>query len=151
MSKKLVLVLSVLALVLAFGAVNVFADDGTTPRPVYNADEDVWTSGYADGRLNAYDIAQPVAVYYTYETVTAWDSDGEAYLTNVVTSLQLWAIDGDGVGQMALSVPAAQLNAAVAAGQNVQIAAANGYAVNYSASGYFWMTAPSGYSFTWEA
>jgi len=151
MSKKLVLVLSVLALVLAFGAVNVFADDGTTPRPVYNEDEGVWTSGYQDGRLNAFDIDQPVALYYTYDVVTAWDSDGVAYAPHVVTSLQLWAIDGDGVGQMVLNVPAAQLNAAVAAGQNAQIAAANGYAVNYSTSGYFWMTAPSGYSFTWEA
>ena len=151
MSKKLVLVLTVLALVLSFGAVNVFADGGTDPHQVYVPDDGIWTSAYTDGRLNAYDINQPVAVYYTYNTVTAWDSDGVAYATNVVSGLQLWAIDGNGVGQMALNVPAAQLNAAVAAGQNVQIAASNGYTVNYSATGYFWISSPSGYSFTWAA
>ncbi len=151
MSRKLVLIVSVFALVFAFGAVNAFASGGSDPHQVYVPSNGTWTSAYTDGRLNAFDINQSVAVYYTYNTVMAWDANGVPYDTHVVSGLQLWAIDGDGVGQMVLNVPAAQLNAAVAAGHDAQIAASNGFTVNYSATGYFWISSPSGYTFTWAA
>lgn len=134
------------------GAASAFADgDETSGCMFYNEDEDVWIAGYCDGRLNAFDIAQPVAIYYSYDTVLATDEDGNPYWTDVVDAIEIWVIDSEGVGQLALRVPAAQIAPAFNAISDVQIAAVNGITLNYSPSAdAFWVTAP-GYSFVWEA
>jgi hypothetical protein len=152
MFKKIWLVVLVGALVLMVGAVNVFADgDSTAGCTFYNEDEGVTVVGYCDGRINAFDIAQPVAIYYSYDTVQALDDEGNTYLTDVVSGIELWAIDADGNGQRAMWVPLANITPAFSASSDVQIAAAHGMSLNYSPSAHaFWVTAP-GYSFAWQA
>jgi hypothetical protein len=154
MFKKVWLIVSVCALVFVFGATNVFAAGAEPTAGIcqfYNADEDMTVPGYCDGRINAFDIDQPVAIYYTYDTVQVLDDDGSAYSTDAVSGIELWAIDADGTGQLAMWVPLANITPAFGATSNVQIASAQGIALNYSPSANaFWVTAP-GYSFAWEA
>jgi hypothetical protein len=72
MFKKVWFVAMVVAVVSLLGAASVFADgDDSQGCMFYNEDEDVWVAGFCDGRLNAFDIAQPVAIYYSYDTVAA--------------------------------------------------------------------------------
>jgi len=153
MFKKIWLVALVSVLGLVGGVSNAFADDDSTTGCVfYNEDEGVPVIGYCDGRINAFDIAQSVAIYYRYETVSALDDEGNTYLTDVVSGIELWAIDADGNGHLALWVPRASITSAFSASHDVQIAAANGLTLNYSPSAHaFWVTGPGGYSFVWEA
>ncbi len=137
-------------------------DDDAEPTcpAVYNEDEDAWVTAYfCDGRLNAFDLTEPVAVYYTYAPVTVWnlvtnEDDEEIWeqgSTDVVSAIQLWAVDTNGNGQMVISVPAAQAEEAFAATENVVLASANGITLTYvPAQHVFWVTAP-GYSFAWDA
>jgi hypothetical protein len=147
MLKKVLLTTSVLVAVFVLGAVNVFADNSSPVNcRVYNEDDDMYAPGYCDGRLNAFDIDQPVAIYYTYETGTLMDDDGNAYIADVVTGIQLWAIDSEDVGQLVLNVPLSQITASTNA------VSANGYTVSYSpAAGTYTVVAPNGYTFSWEA
>ena len=167
MLKKVMLIVTVVALVLASGAVNVFAgDDDTDQCPaIYNEDDDMWVTAYfCDGRLNAFDLTQSVAVYYAYTAEPVWNlgtttnDDGqevqsmEEQMTNVVSAIHIWSIDAGGNGQLALYVPIAQIEPAFSATAPVQIAAANGIMLDYSpATHMFTVSAPDGYSFTWEA
>lgn len=168
MFKKFMLIVTAFALVLAFGAANAFAEDEAKDPAcpgVYNEDEETWVYAYyCDGRLNAFDMMQSVAIYYdhtaepTWNLVTTEDEDGEEVqvweeqMTEVVSAIHIWAIDADGNGQLALYVPVAQIEAAFSATAPVQIASANGIALNYTpASHTFTVTAPDGYSFTWDA
>lgn len=147
MLKKVLLTASIAAVVLVFGAVNVFADN-TSPIncQVYNEDDDMLAPGYCDGRLNAFDIDQPVAIYYTYEQGQLVDDDGNPYTTDVVSSIDLWAPDSDGAGQLVLSVPIEQITGT----QNT--VSRSGYTVSYSpVAKTFTVTAPNGYTFTWKA
>jgi hypothetical protein len=151
MFKKIWLIVLVGTLVVIAGAASVFAgDDSTESCTFYNEDEGVTVPGYCDGRINAFDIAQPVAIYYSYDTVQALDDEGSTYLTDVVSGIELWTIDADGNGQLALWVPLANITPAFSATTDVQIAAAHGITLNYSPAAHaFWVTAP-GYSFSWE-
>jgi len=153
MYKKVLFIVAVCVFVLSSGAVNVFAAEGDSADcQFYNADEDVWVPGYCDGRINALDIDQTVAIYYDYETVQALDSNGFPYTTNAVSEIQLWAVDGDNVGHPVLLVSDEAINAAMASTSTVQVASHNGYTLNYApATNTFWITAPDGYSFTWAA
>jgi hypothetical protein len=152
MFKKAGLILSIGVLVCVLGAASALASDASGEIcTFYNADEGVTVSGYCDGRINAFDIAQPVAIYYSYDTVQAVNDEGNTYLTDVISGIELWSIDADGNGQLALSVPLASITPAFSATSNAQIAAANGLSLNYSPAAHaFWVTAP-GYSFSWEA
>jgi predicted secreted protein len=95
-------------------------------------------------------MTQPVAIYYTYDTAQVLDDDGNWVWTDVVTGIALWSVDAEGSGQLALWVPAADVDSAFSATSDVQIAAAHGITLNYSPSGdVLWVTAP-GYSFAWE-
>jgi hypothetical protein len=147
MLKKVLLTASVIVIVFVVGAVNVFAED-TNPAlcRVYSEDDEMYAPAYCDGRLNGMDIDQPVAIYYTYEMGTLYDDDGYPYTTDVVTGIQLWAIDSEGVGQIVLNVPLAQLTG------SPHVVNASGYTVSYSpAAGTYTVAAPNGYTFTWEA
>lgn len=155
MFKKGLLVVSEVVLVLAFGLTNVFADDdGTESCPaIYNEDTETWTSDYfCDGRLNAFDVTQTAAVYYSYGLEQAWTDDGDAFWLETPDGITIWTIDSEGVGQLALWVPLAEITPAMSAATDVQIAAGNGVTLNYSpAADAFWMTGPGGYAFVWEA
>ena len=147
MLKKVLLTAFVVVAVFVLGVVNVFANDNSPVNClVYNEDDDMVAPAYCDGRLNGMDIDQSVAIYYTYEFGQLLDDDGNAYSTDIVTGIQLWAIDSEGVGQLALDVPLAQLTGS----QHVVTGA--GYTVSYSpAAGTYTVVAPNGYTFTWEA
>ncbi len=153
MSKKVLLMASVLVIVFAFGATSVLAEDDETEAcpPVYSEEYDTWVSAYyCDGRLNAFDMMQPVAIYYTYDTAQVLDDDGNWTWTDVVTGIALWSVDADSNGQLALWVPKADIVSAFSAASDVQIATAHGIALNYSPSAAaLWVTAP-GYTFAWE-
>ncbi len=161
MFKKILLITSVFVLVFAVGAVNVFAsqESGNTPTraamecpAIYNEDADTWVSAYyCDGRLNAFDITQTVAVYDDYTSVQTWDEDGNPFYIDAVSGVSLWVIDWNDAGQLALYVPESSIQAAVAAGTDTVIAEGNGVTLGYSAYGVLWVTGPGGYAFTWDA
>ena len=161
MVRKVMLIAAVLVMVLAFGAAGVLASgDSNTCAPIYNADEDVWVSAYyCDGRLNAFDIDQPFAVYYDYETVTRptlrENADGAEYWedtpVSVISAIEIWSIDADSAGHPVLTIPASAVEAAKSAGVDTVLGSAAGITVNYSASGHLWATGPNGYTFTWAA
>ena len=159
MVKKVSLIVSVVVLVMAFGAANVLADDGGTECPAaYNEELGVWVTGFCDGRLNSMDIVQSVAVYYDYEVVTtstlAEDEDGEEYWQQssegVISAIDIWGITADGAGYRALTIPAEAVEEARAAGVDAVLGSANGITAGYSPFGYLWVSGPDGYSFTWE-
>lgn len=149
MSKKLGLSL-LLAFVLATGAIAVEASDtpdNTLPPP-----------SFTDGRLNSYDTGAPVIVYETHQDISTLTTDGLPGTETVINGVQLLAWDGasDSAKQV-LDVSADKINAAIAKNKKptFTIAQANGYALNYSNSGWFWVTAPPDsegkvYSFTWQ-
>ena len=157
MYKKVTLIAMVFALMLAGGAVNVFAAGNATTHqcpPMYNADSNTTTDAYfCDGRLNAYDLTESVAVYYAYASVPVFNVVTQTQqMTNVVGAINIWSIDGDGVGQLALSVPASQIDPAFSATAPTQIAAANGVTLMYTpATHMFMVSGPRGYSFSWLA
>ena len=154
MSKRGLLTITLLIALLAFGAASALAEDtsGDTMCPMYSEDDDMTVMGYCDGRINATDIVQPVAIYYDYETIKGWDDDDEcATYKDVVCGIELWAISSESVGQLVLNVGMDVIGPALMSTTDMQLASANGYTVNYSATGYFWVTAPNGYTFTWKA
>jgi len=157
MFKKVMLAAVVIAVVMGLGGTAVFADDGFGCPLTYSEDYGTYVQGFCDGRVNAFDMTASAAVYYDYKTIptvnTVTDDEGNvSYVdstTDVVSGVEIWAIDGNGVGQKALSVPVETINAAIAAGADAVIAQGNGVSLNYSHWGYLWISAPGGYTFTW--
>jgi hypothetical protein len=159
MFKKVMLVAVVIAVLMGIGGTAVFADDGASCPATYSEDTGTYVQGFCDGRVNAFDMTASAVVYYDYKTVatvnTVTDADGTitGYVdstADVVSAVEIWVIDGDGVGQPALTVPVETINAAIARGADAQIAAGNGVSLNYSAWGALWISAPGGYTFAWE-
>lgn len=116
---------------------------------------------FTDGRLNASDLAAPVAIYYTYTTQMVldengnivWGADGYPYYEDVVTGLQLLAIDSTGSGQAILEVSKDAINDALAQGQTSFVA--SGYQLNINENGWYWLVSPPDsdgkvYSFSWD-
>lgn len=147
MSKKQLVSMLVIAVLSLSAVTAAFAQDGDTGY--------VSTSDYGtvmiihDGRLNEFDVAAPVAVYYTYQSVT--NSDGT--VQQVPNGIELLAIDQTtNEGKLAL-------NADLAAIQQLTSGAVSsldgqGFSLNYKA-GWFWVTAPADsegkvYSFSWQ-
>ncbi len=147
--KKLGLSLA-MSLVLATGALAVQAADTTTdplPPPSFN-----------DGRINAYDAGAPVAVFDTYVDMPVVDADGLPTTETVIDGIQLlrWNNDAENTTQV-LDVSRADIEKAIAKStkSDFTIANVNGYTLNYSQSGWFWVTTPPDaegkvYTFTWQ-
>lgn len=158
MFKKFMLVAVVVAVMMGIGGTAVFADDDEGCPPVYSEDYDVWVYGFCDGRINAFDMTQSAAIYYTYTAEATvnkiTDEDGnvtyENSSTDVVSGVDIWTVNSDSEGQRALYVPVETIDAAIAAGVDAVIAQGNGVSLNYSAWGALWISAPGGYTFTWE-
>ncbi len=139
-----------LTFVLVTGAVAVEASDTpntTLPPP-----------SFTDGRLNSYDTGAPVIVYETHQDIPALDSEGLPGDETVINGVQLlsWSGTSESARQV-LDVSADKINAAIAKNTKptFTIAQANGYTLNYSNSGWFWVTAPPDfegkvYTFTWQ-
>lgn len=147
MSKKWVVgVVGAAVLVVSANAV-AFAGEGDTT--IFDTEDYGAVLMLADGRLNSFDVAAPVAIFNTITTV----ADDELGYVDTVTGLQLLSIDPEtNNGVPVLEVDAAQI-AELLAG-DVETLSNNGFTLSY-ADGYFRVTAPADtegkvYSFTWE-
>ncbi len=74
-----------------------------------------------------------------------------------VSAIELWGVKSEtNNGYLALSISVEDINAVVesANGEDTLIAEADGFTLNYSQYGYFWVTGQkvdgSSYSFLWE-
>lgn len=135
-----------LVVVALFSATFAFAD-GDEVGPMIN-----------DGRLNAFDINAPVAVYRESVTVPLLDENGIQIWQEVDGVYQLeyqdqfsgyglWAYTSDGSIDKIAEVSAAQIDAAVGMSTLVQV---EGYSVTYdAATSTFTVVAANGYSFSW--
>ncbi|HML22751.1 MAG TPA: hypothetical protein PKD09_13965 [Aggregatilinea sp.] len=143
MSKKMLLAM-VMVVVLALGAASSAFADGDT---------DTYGAVIEDGRLNKTDLSAPLAVYYSTVEKMGYDEDLEwDYVYNEITGIEIWAIDSDSNGYKTFSVTLDQINAALAATANDYVVFQQGdYSIGYSESGWYWVTGPNGYEFTWEA
>jgi hypothetical protein len=150
----------VAVLVLALAAVPaVFADGGDDLIQVEVDDVGVLPA-FNDGRVNMFDLDAPVVIYNVTETVpgytdegSRWSDDGELVWEEQLIGIDLWVVNPamENVEKL-MFVSVQDINAAIAAsaGQDVTIASAQGYSLNYSADGWLWVTAPNGYSYAWE-
>ena len=149
MSKKLGLSL-LLSFVLVTGVVAVQAADTSTDTPP--------VPSFNDGRINAYDPGAPVAVFNTRDEITAVDADGLPTTEAVVSGIQLlaWSNASESATQV-LDVSRTAIESAIAKNttKDFTIAKSNGYTLNYSQSGWFWVTTPPDsegkvYTFSWQ-
>jgi hypothetical protein len=104
---------------------------------------------FRDGRVNAFDMAAPVAIYYTHETLTR--SDGSSIA--VPNGIRLLAIEPEtGNGQLVLDAELDEIEQ-LASGA-VNSLSNDGFSLRYRA-GTFWVTAPPDdegkvYNFIWQ-
>lgn len=147
MSKKFSLGL-ILAFVLVTGVIAVQAADDTDTPPVPSFD---------DGRINAYDAGAPVAIFNTHEEFAAVDEEGLPTTETVVSGIQLlaWNTASESATEV-LDVSRDAIETAIAKNttSDFTIAESNGYTLNYSQSGWFWVTTPPDaegkvYTFSW--
>ena len=150
MSKKKLGLGLLLSFVLVTGVVAVEAAtpaDDTTPTPSFH-----------DGRINAFDAGAPVAIFDTRSDVPAVNANGLPTTETVVSGVQLLAWNGasDSASQV-LDVSRDTIDKAIAKNttKDFTIAKANGYTLNYSQSGWFWVTTPPDsegkvYTFSWQ-
>lgn len=111
----------------------------------------MWVEGgYCDERLNAFDVDQPVAIYYAREAQQFADDDGNAYIADAITGVEFWTIDSNGQGQLALWVPVEQIEAVFSSASDVQIAAQNGVTLTYSPSADALSATMGSYTFSWN-
>ena len=133
---------------LMMGVVAIQAKDDTTDLP----------PSFDDGRINAYDAGAPVAVFYTRDELPAVDADNLATTETVVSGVELLRWDNAAANAtQVLDVSRAEIEKAIAANTKADftIAKSNGYTLNYSQSGWFWVTTPPDsegkvYTFTWQ-
>ncbi len=108
----------------------------------------VFAYQHPNERLNTADASAPASIYYSYATLET----GEEQYTDLINGIQIWSADSmTGTGQEVLSIAIEDVQAAIAANPTTdfQLTAQNGYGLIHSASGWFWATTPSGYSFVW--
>ena len=163
MLKKSVLAVVVAALLMSVmlaGVPAALADGGGQLVQIYDEDAENWVTCIADGRINGCQIDAPVAIYTTTSTPILdaygqfeWNTDGTMAFDNAVTGVEMWGL-ASGYDNLikVISLGTDEIQAAIAAsgGADTILAQAYGYSLGYSASGYLWLTAPDGYSFTWE-
>ncbi len=154
MSRK-VLFTAVLVGVLATGVFAVSADDTSDPNKpatiMIKTDDYGYILDINDGRLNGTDVAAPVAVYYTYQTMID-DNGNSVTVPNGINLLSVDPVTDNGylIAHVNDSDLSQILNGSV---DSIQ---ADGYALHYSKdSNWFWLTAPADsegkvYTFQWQ-
>jgi len=114
----------------------------------------------ADGRLNAFDLAAPVVIYYTQDQVQLFDDAGQplwgdnggyAY-ENVITGLEIVGVNADGTTYSLASLTTEAINDLLADGETSLDL--NGFQLDILTDGYL-LVAPADaegkvYSFEWE-
>jgi hypothetical protein len=140
---------TLLALFVMFGMITMAAaqDDGLVPVDSENYGT---IARFNDGRLNAFDIAAPVAVYYSYDRVPAYTGGPNL---DVLRSVQVWAYNPDlGTSQKVVDAPIATL---LADEPNLvdDPFVVGGIALHHTDNGYFTLQAPNAdgttYTFSW--
>jgi hypothetical protein len=144
MAKKWMTGLVALSLALSVSA-SAFAQDGGM---ITTYVEDVGElPTFADGRINAFDLAAPVVVYYTHETHL--NEDGEYY--DAVDGIELWAVGEDSTSQVVYA-SLDEIEDLIAG--TVESINGAGYSLTYN-DGWFSVSAPADhegktYNFSWE-
>jgi len=150
MSKKKFGLSLLLSLVLVTGVVAVQADDTSTDTPI--------VPSFTDGRINAHDAGAPIAIFNTHEDTAPVDANGLPTTETIVSGVQLlaWSSASESATQV-LDVSRDAIEKAIAKNtkSDITIAKANGYTLNYSQTGWFWVTTPADsegkvYTFTWQ-
>lgn len=135
MLKKLAL-LSIVAVMLVVGVGMASADGG----------------GINDGRINTYDVASGVAIYYTYGDGYVTDEDGNQVLTEVITGIEVWYATEAGNGVKLFALSESQIDKAVNASSSttVVIGGGHGYYLGYDrVNEEFYVYGPN-YLFQWD-
>jgi len=102
-----------------------------------------------DGRVNGFDIAAPVVVYYTYEEGKEPETDGA-----IPNGIELLAVNqATNNGELVLRATSDDIQQLL--NGTMTSLSSNGYTLNYSDSGWFWISAPADsegkpYSFAWQ-
>ncbi len=118
--------------------------------------------GIDDGRLNAFDQAAPVAIYYTYECVQQtgltgqplYDKNGGYVYENPCTGIDILSIDhATGNGSVALHISTDELLDLVATGETS--ISNNWVTLNLGEDGWLEVTTPADfegkvYTFSWD-
>jgi hypothetical protein len=156
MAKRLVLVVLAGLLLVSFGI--ALAEE--PPVITVLTEEYGEITKINDGRLNGFDVAAPVAVYYKYDTVqTPGDWKATFYEEKVLRGLELLAIDPEtNAGYLVMEVPAQTLINAIDKGghrEGMLLASQNGYNLYYSKANWFWISTPPDkegkvYTFKWQ-
>jgi hypothetical protein len=165
MFKKSVLVAVVAVLILSMMLMSVpavLAGGGSQLAQVFDKDSGNWVTCFADGRINGCTLDEPVAIFYSSTSVPAldahgqikWNSDGGMAYTDVLTGIEMWGL-ASGYSNLikVIEISTTEIRARIAAagGADTVLAEGYGYTLGHSATGYFWVTAPNGYSFVWKA
>jgi hypothetical protein len=141
------------ALVIGGGAVTALADEDVNPDDLPHID---------DQRVNAFDVAAPVAVFYTYEDVLMVDDNGDAIYNEEsglqyesrLTGLELIGINlSDTTTYGVLNLSMDEIAEAVEAGQTTW--ESMGFTLGIGDNGYFYVVSPADfegkvYSFVWD-
>jgi hypothetical protein len=102
-----------------------------------------------DGRVNGFDIAAPVVVYYTYEEGKEPETDGA-----IPNGIELLAVNpATNNGELVLRATSEDIQQLLDG--SLDSLTSNGYTLNYTDSGWFWISAAADdegkpYSFAWE-
>jgi hypothetical protein len=150
---KKVAVLAIVA-TLALGGTAVFAAGNNPKHPGqdFNSTFNVWVPAFQDGRINAFDMTEPAAVYYTYTNQMLPDQNGVLQLQQVVSGIDVWVIDGDSVGSEAFWVSASTINAAMASSHAVTVlGSGQGMTLTYTKATNAFTISGRGYTFSWAA
>jgi hypothetical protein len=113
-----------------------------------SAQEDTDTSylpTIADGRVNLYDIAAPVAIYDVYAYPYADNVNA-----GVLDRIEFWGLDTSGSIQKVLQVTTADiLNSANDATASTLVASNEGYSLYKETDGSLTLVAPDSYQYNW--
>lgn len=155
MSRKSVFAVALVAIVLATVGSALPAQAAGEPNQVcpavYNPDQRVWVEGvYCDGRLNAFDVDQPVAIFYARQPERVVDDKGRAYITDAIVGIEFWTVNANGQGQLAMWVPVDDVESAFDSASDVEVASQNGVTLRYSPAANALTAALGSYAFTWK-
>ncbi len=152
MNKTAKLISTLVISSLALTAFVASADDSENTDPAFT-----WTYNedagrllvINDGRINSWEVAAPVAIYYTWDMVIG----GEGSIVPQATGIELLGINADGEGELVLTASLDDLQ--TLADGSAAYLEADGYRLYY-VDGSFTVIAPPDYegktySFTWES
>lgn len=147
MLKRISVLLSVVVLAALVGS--ALADDDTGSFKTTH-DGDQLVGLYTDGRINNAEVVAPVAIYYTYGPEYVSPDNSRIHDVNGITVLTINQATGEGTPAFTVSLPDLQKAIAAANGADTVVASGEGYTLNHSGSGYYFLTGPNGYTFTWS-